>query len=352
MIVAVSAACCDTEDPKPEPEACLGTDGDRFRFITNSPGGAFMSVWGRSSDDVYAVGGDPGLGGGPAAFHLRDRFWQTMSTAGTAGALNWVFGPGDDPDGPVWMVGQNATVLRHDPADGQTAREEVPSPASTMFWGTWGTGEDDMWAVGGGDGRFQLLHRTGGAWTDAGDELPAGLREDAVLYKIWGDDAGDLWVVGSQSTVLRRTAGAWSQVPLPDGLGDQASLLTVHDGGDGRPLIVGGPNPALMLRWTGSALESLPLPEGSPPNLNGVRVGPSVLGDVVAVGGLGALIHGRAGDALTLASETSHGLHAVWVDEKCEVWAAGGDLTSENVGGDGVLLHYGEIVPKSMHRGL
>ncbi len=311
-----------------------------------------MSVWGRNSDDVYAVGGDSGQGGGPAAYHLRDRFWQTLATAGASGALNWVFGPGDGPDEPVWMVGRNATVLLHDPAAGTTVREEVPSAPGTTLWGVWGRSADDLWAVGGGDGGFQLLHRTAAGWADASEGLPEALPEDVVLYKVSGDDAGEVWVVGSQSVVLRRVDERWAQVPVPEGVGDRASLLTVHGAQGGRPLMVGGPTPPLLLRWTGTELESLPIPADGPPNLNGVWAGPSLLGDVVAVGGLGALLHGTPGGDLSLASETAYGLHAVWVDERCEVWAAGGDLTSENVGGDGVLIHYGEIVPPKLYRGL
>lgn len=315
-----------------------------------------MSVWGRSAGDVYAVGGDPGHGGGPTAFRLKDRFWQTLPTAGAAGALNWVFGPGDAPEAPVWMVGQNATVLRYDPGAGETVREEVPSPAGTMFWGVWGTAAGDLWAVGGGDGRFQLLHRTGGAWADAGGLLPADLREDAVLYKVWGGQAGDLWVVGSQGTLLRRPAGGeFERVTLPAGVSEGGSLLTVHGDGEGRRLIVGSgaeDGGAILLRWDGAALRLLDLPAGAPPVLNGIRATPSLLGPHVAVGTLGAVVHPAVEGAMELDNPTNLDLHAVWVDERCEVWAAGGDLASENVGGDGILLHYGAVKPAPLFRGL
>lgn len=359
LLSAISSCCGSEEGPVAGEDGdgrCEGTDGDAFREIVRGPGGAFMSVWGRSSGDVYAVGGDPGRGSGPAAFHLKDRFWQTLPTAGAAGALNWVFGPGDDTDDPVWMVGQNATVLRHDPLTGQTVREVAPVPDGTMFWGLWGTSDEDLWAVGGRDEGFQLVRRTAAGWQDARADLPDDLAPDVELFKVWGEESGDVWVVGDKATILRRPAGgtAFARVPLPDSFSGQGSFLTVHSDGEGRPTLVGGAGGGVLLTWDGQALQSAEMPEGAPPILNGVRVGPSVLGGVIAVGSLGSLVHGdsTAPSGLQLATESSYDLHAVWIDEKCEVWAAGGDLTSENVGGDGLLLHYGEIVPPKLYRGL
>ncbi len=230
-------------------------------------------------------------------------------------------------------------------------REDAPVGPGATLWGVWGTAEDDLWAVGDDGGPGVLLHRSAGGWEDASGELPAGIIEGSTLYKVWGTQGGDVWVAGSRGRLARRVAGVWSAVPMPADVGGTPPLLTVHAAAGGEPFVVGGAGTGVVLAWDGAKLTSQ-LPEGMGPSvINGVRAGPSALGDVVAVGSGGAVLS-RRGGTWTEEIVTPWSLHAVWVDGRGEVWASGGDLSVEHGSGAGVLLHYGDVVPQRLFRGL
>ncbi len=62
------------------------------------------------------------------------------------------------------------------------------------FYGLWGSGASDVWAVGDGT----IVHWDGSAWTTSGTWWWQ------VLFGIWGSGASDVWAVGAGGTILER----------------------------------------------------------------------------------------------------------------------------------------------------
>ncbi|MBI5067337.1 MAG: hypothetical protein HZB56_03785 [Deltaproteobacteria bacterium] len=69
---------------------------------------------------------------------------------------------------------------------------ESPTPSGNQVNAIWGTGPDDVWAVGDGG---MLLHFDGTAWT----AVDSGVRSQ--LLSVWGSGPQDVWAVG-QSAIL------------------------------------------------------------------------------------------------------------------------------------------------------
>ena len=65
--------------------------------------GRLLSVWGRATNDVWAVGE------GGAIVHWDGRVW-TLSDSGTLDTLDTVWG---DSAGDTWVAGASGTILHH-----------------------------------------------------------------------------------------------------------------------------------------------------------------------------------------------------------------------------------------------
>ncbi len=75
----------------------------------------------------------------------------------------------------------------------------------------WGTGKEDVWAVGSGG---TILHYDGSKWA----ATPTGVRH--TLHNVWGSGPRDIWVVSSTTLVLHGTGfrngtAQWDRVPAP-----------------------------------------------------------------------------------------------------------------------------------------
>ena len=70
----------------------------------------------------------------------------------------------------------------------------VDSPTTALLYGVWGSGPDDVFAVGGGG---TVLHYDGQRWT------PMRSDSSAILYAVWGPSARETFVVGSNGTIVR-----------------------------------------------------------------------------------------------------------------------------------------------------
>ncbi|HEX2881555.1 MAG TPA: hypothetical protein VHO25_18625, partial [Polyangiaceae bacterium] len=80
---SLSASACSDEEVQQN-------ETSDWRVIHEELGGALLSVWGRSSSDVWAVGGDSGDGTGPLVLHYDGSRWQQLQTGQDAGTLWWV----------------------------------------------------------------------------------------------------------------------------------------------------------------------------------------------------------------------------------------------------------------------
>jgi hypothetical protein len=105
-------------------------------------------------------------------------------------------GGGDDDDG----------------GDGGTW-EVVGQDQTAALLSVWGTGADDVWAVGGDPGDDQgplVLHYDGSAWT----RLDSGQRE-LNLWWVFGFEGGPVFMSGEGGTILRYQDGEFTELETP-----------------------------------------------------------------------------------------------------------------------------------------
>lgn len=307
-----------------------------WQIVQEGVSGALLSVWGTSASDVWVVGADARDGLGPTVLHFDGVTWERVSTGQTQGDLWWVFG---FDGGPIYMGGDGGVILRHQPGDGTFTRMDTPG-VQTVF-GIWGSSPDDVWAVGGES------ESTGGfAWRLAGDawvpepSVPADVTSGAAIWKIYGTSPSDAWAVGSNGVALHWDGTAFS----PGDTGVGSSLFTVHEL-EGRYAAVGGLASGIIVEREGDAWRNV-TPDPAPMGLSGVTLGPGGTG--VAVGFFGAVYvrddadgwqPGELGDA-----STRENLHGTFIDDEGGYWLAGGQTLSPPYS-DGILLHYGALVP-------
>lgn len=96
---------------------------------------------------------------------------------------------------PATATGPDGSGL---PAD--AACSAVSSGSTAMLFGLWGSGADDIWAVGDGG---TILHYDGMVWS----AVSSGTTES--LYGVWGNGRYDLWAVGDSGTILHFDGTSW-----------------------------------------------------------------------------------------------------------------------------------------------
>ena len=304
---------------------------------------AMLSITGRSATDVWSVGADKGQG--PAVLHYDGTRWTRLAT-GQRGHLWWVH---VFDDGTAMMGGASGMILRY---DGTTfTRMATPGLGRHTVFGLWGSSPTDVYAVGGASNRSGFIwHYDGTAWRDVplprdiplqrfdvpGEDDPSDVPG---LFKVWGDRAGNVWVVGGAGTILRRQMNGPFQV-VPSGAGTPSTIFTLS-GNDNLIVAVGGGSNGLLLEGTAGTFV-----DRTPP-LSGLIQGISVRPDGTAwASGQRASMYRRENNAWTevstgLAFETMvQSLHATWVDPTGGVWAVGGSVLSTDLD-NGTVIHFG-----------
>jgi hypothetical protein len=297
---------------------------------------ALLSVWGRSANDVWAVGGDALDGAGPMVVHFDGDGWERVETGQTTGTLWWVFG---FHNGPLFVGGDGGVILRNDDPLGGGAFVPMTTPGTDTVFGIWGASPTDVWAVGGAS------ETTGGfAWRLVGDawvpepSLPADVTSGAAVWKAYGMAANDVWLVGSNAVALH-----WNGSVLERGnTGVGSSLFTVH-AADGRWAAVGGLASGIIVEHDGTGWTDV-TPDPAPQGLAGVTLGANGYG--IAVGTFGTVLSRNNDGWATedVGFPISRNLHGSWIDPDGGVWAVGGDTLSPPFI-DGIMIHRGRSVP-------
>jgi len=305
--------------------ACGGGDdeaGDGWETVMSGLPAALTSVWGTSSSDIWAIGGDP-EDAGNTVMHFDGAQWQAMTT-GATGDLWWVYG---FRGGSVFMGGANGLILRY--RDG--AFEQMETPGRATVYGIWGTSETDLWAVGGdvGAGAFAWRY-DGSAWKEA-QGFPPVLVNSASLFKVSGAAADDVWMVGTEGLILHYDGDRITQVASAT----TRDLFTVAGGG-GVVAAVGGFGTGVIVENDGEGWADV-TPEGTP-HVIGVWLGDDETG--YAAGLDGAVLMRRDGEwkAIDTGIKVKGALHTVWVDPEGGVWAVGGQVLSSPLV-DGIMIH-------------
>jgi hypothetical protein len=164
----------------------VGSGGHFDRNLNPEETGVFIAlfaVWGRSIDDLFAVGE-----GGTIIHRTADGGvppWTAL-TSSTLSDLHGLSGSGST----LLATGASGVVLRSD--DGTNWSAEASGSTADLF-GVWLSGSE-AFAVGGNG---TILHRTGGVWTV---EHTGGSTLRAVI----GRSVTDVWAVGDDGTILHR----------------------------------------------------------------------------------------------------------------------------------------------------
>ncbi len=326
-IASLLAACllaCSQAEPEPQPS-------DRWELVHSGLPGALLSVWGSSSSDVWAVGGDALDGTGPLVIHFDGESWARIETGETQGNLWWVFG---FDEGPIYMGGDGGVILRYQ--DGSFSK--MTTPGTGTVFGIWGASPSDIWAVGGDSSA------SGGfAWKLSGDAwepeptLPVDVSADAAVWKVFGTSADDAWLVGSNGVALH-----WDGASLsPGSTGVGSSLFTVH-ASEGRYVAVGGAATGIIVEFENGAWTNV-TPDPPSAGLSGVTLGSNGFG--IAVGAYGSVL-ARSNAGWTqedLGFNVAPSLHGSWIDETGGVWVVGGQVLTPPFD-EGILLHRGPSI--------
>ena len=254
-------ACTPQPDPPPLHDMLLPDmpiPAASFAGLRTDP--LLLSVW--SDGAQYWITGGSG-GGDGIVLHGRETMRFMVVPSGPA--LWWLWGTGTHR----WAVGEGGRILRY---DGQRWRGEASDlPDTAVLWGIWGSGPNDLWAVGGsqrpGGPKGVVLRSTGdGVWRRIED---ATLPTETNLFKVWGSSADDVHFVGEGGVALHWNGTRFRRVET----GGSALLFTVHGQPGGSILAVGGVINGVALRWNGERWVDDAPPAGLPP-FNGVFVRP------------------------------------------------------------------------------
>ncbi|MBX3249858.1 MAG: hypothetical protein KF901_21955 [Myxococcales bacterium] len=264
--------------------------------------GWLLSVWGPSPAAVYAVGGDNQPSRGTVWRREAGR-WREVSLGVETPLLNWVTGFGEDD---VVIVGNRGTVLRGD----GTTWERQETPTDQDLWGVWGSGPDDVWAVGGVPfmgGIPTVIRWDGVAWREV--ELPELVRANVfAFFKVWGTGPSDVWIVGQRGVLLHWDGSAWEERFA----GVDADLISLWGTRPDRVAMVGGRGNGWIVTWDGAELRRRQPP--GLPGLNGVWMGSD---DVIHVVGEQGEIATFDFDSLEMIDElfpTTLTFHAIFGD--------------------------------------
>lgn len=338
VLVCLALAGCPSSTGSSTDGDTSGAGGDSdisatgWQRVFDGLGGMLISVWGRNANDIWAVGFDAQDGAGPLVLHYDGTSWERMET-GTGGALWWVHGFGDT--GPVYMAGSTGKILSYE----NNTFTVMSTPTTATLFGLWGSGPDDLWAVGGDAngtiGAGVILRNQGAGWEDVTADLPAG-GDTTAFFKVWGRSATDITIVGFIGRILHfngsvftveesNTTERLATVFVPSA----TTLPTIAVGGIGVPV--------LLEKTTVGWVDGTPLITGG---LFGIWVTDD---DGYITGDQGRVMRRVDGNWVPEETgfESEQLLHAVWIDDLGEVWAVGGNLFGGN---DGIMLHLGDPV--------
>jgi hypothetical protein len=293
-------------------DGALITLSGAMNATTPTVGGGRYSFAGLSTGNYTVTPSKPGYAFNPPsiAVTVTGRNVTGQNFVSAAPSLSGVWGSGAND---VWAVGSGGAILHWN----ETAWTTVSSSTGIDLYGIWGSGANDVWAVGGFSdeyGTATILHWNGSAWTT----VSSGTTD--ILTGVWGSGASDVWAVGGYSddcgsygTILQWNGSAWATVSS----GTTDILTGVWGSRANDVWAVGG---GTIAHWDGTALWRL-LSSGTTNGLSGVWG--SGASDVWAVGGGGTILHWDGSAWTAVSSGTTNDLSRVWGSGPNDVWAVG-----------------------------
>jgi len=292
---------------------------------------AFFSVQG-TIDDLWIVGADGG--DGPRVLQLtgnegRDLSWQQHGT-GQTGDIWWVQPFADE----VILVGAGGLILEYNRSSDSFTKVEGPDEGTTFF-GAWGADPSDIWVVGGSlnsDDNGTVWRRQNGQWAEHSETILEETAEGVLFFKVDGNAADDLWIVGSRGIAMHWDGSSLSATDTGAG---NVSLFTVEARAEGA-IAVGGLGLAMILHREDDAWVDRS-PEFQP-QVNGVC---AATGQLRAVGTQGSIQTFNEGVwESTLDLLTLQDYHACWTDSDGNFMAVGGHISASPFN-EGVIAYVG-----------
>ena len=153
-------------------------------------------VWVLSATEAWAVGGDAfdSMGTG-VLVHYANGAWQEVELPALDRPAPAIFKVWGTSPANMVAVGDNGVILHYDGA----TWVQVPSGTTEDLISMWGTGPDDILAVGGRSNGV-VARFDGSAWTSTTLTIPA-------LNGVWMDADGDALIVGARGSVSEVLAG-------------------------------------------------------------------------------------------------------------------------------------------------
>ena len=202
----------------------LHYDGTSWSMQSTATAFKLSGVWGSSSTDVFAVGD------GGTILHYNGTSWSAQAS-GTDTDLRRVWGTSSTD---VFAVGKRATVLHYDGTS--WSMQSTPGSISARdLADVWGSSSTDVFAVGGEILPFNrgtssvLLHYDGTSWSKQASGMTGN-----PLRSVWGSSPTDVFAVGWMGTILHYDGTSWSF--LASGFGDLGAVW----GSSSTDLFVGG----------------------------------------------------------------------------------------------------------------
>jgi hypothetical protein len=262
----------------------LHYDGMDWTPMVWGAGFGLEGVWGSSGADVYAVGGFDGFGLALGKIlHFDGDCWREVySTEEYQFTDVW----GSSGDNVYAATSGDGGILHYDGTSWTPMSIESGTVAADGANGVWGTGYDDVFAVGAGT----VWHFDSNSWQLAAP-MGASITEGTLdLRRVWGSSSADVFAVGTRYTTNQAMASIWhydgtSWEFMPSG--SEGARWDVWGSSSSDVFVVGdttgsyGSDKGLISHydgttWTTSIVENTPTLQG---------VWGSGVNDVFAVGG-------------------------------------------------------------------
>lgn len=254
--------------------------------------------WNRQASPVQFAPTDVAAGGkgrawavglnafGPVAVHWTGTKWIKSPFPGKAGTPNAVSAA---PDGSAWAVSQNpykgtTTLLRWGGVKPGWTAYRVALPAKAQLSTVTVRSRKDLWIGGSAGNRPLVMHFNGTKWRRVAVPAPAGGQAgETGIARIVPMSPSNVWALrGPRASALLHWNGqAWTEHPLPGGIG---ALSLAEDGRGGAwvvPFTDSKATRSYYLHWNGQAWTKVYGP---------VRNGNAQLGDIDRVPGGTALL--------------------------------------------------------------
>ncbi|KAA2250167.1 hypothetical protein F0L68_39170 [Solihabitans fulvus] len=271
-IAAVSASdvwTLGTRNKGDDATVALHWDGHRLSEF-ELPHGQYFALAAVSSNDVWAVGGNPPVAGtfpDSLIAHWDGHQWsQVPSPRMPAGAhMAGLLGVAAVSSNDVWAVGSIMTdaalVSFAVHWDGTQWRlSDVPSSAGGGIFAISARATNDVWAAAGtGVGKYwtvqKLLHWNGQTWSTVPSPWASAPNFLDAVRGIVAVGANEVWIYGDKLnepdralSAARWDGGQWREVPIPDAQPGSDGVQTTVDGRGG--LVLG-----LAMRRNGGAID-------------------------------------------------------------------------------------------------